>query len=84
MNFSDFVGGSIEGTIGVFGIVIASVIFFWLVIKLIEMFSNGATKLSGLSPKSEQGEKRSTRIGVTLFILFIIFGLFIAPLLSKR
>jgi hypothetical protein len=83
MDFGDFVGGSIEGTIQVFGIVIASVIFFWVVIKVIEIISNGATKMSGLSPKSEQGEKRSTRIGITLFVLFLIFGLFIAPLLEK-
>lgn len=83
MNFGDFVGGSIEGTIGVFAIVIASVVFFWLVIKIIEVFSNGATKLSGLSPKSEQGEKRSTHIGISLFAIFIFFGLFIAPLISK-
>lgn len=83
MDFGDFVGGSIEGTIQVFGIVIASVIFFWVVIKVIEIISNGVTKMSGLSPKSEQGEKRSTRIGITLFVLSLIFGLFIAPLLEK-
>jgi hypothetical protein len=83
MNFGDFVGGSIEGTIGVFAIVIATVIFFWIVLKIIEAFSNGVTKVSGLSPSSEQGEKRSTRIGFTLFALFMIFGLFIAPHLGR-
>jgi hypothetical protein len=84
MNFSDFVGGSIEGTLGAFGVVILVIIFFAVVLKIIEAISNGATRLSGQDPKSEVGESRSTRIGFTLFGLFIFFALFIAPLISKR
>ena len=83
MDFADFVGGSIEGTLGVFLLVFLVVVFFWVVIKIIEVFANQSTRASGLDPKSEQGEKRSTRIGFTLFALFIIFALFIAPLLGK-
>ncbi len=81
MDFADFVGGSIEGTFAVFAIVIGSVIFFALIFKFFEMFSNGATRLSGLNPKSEEGEKRSTRIGFIFFALFILFALFIAPMI---
>jgi len=81
MDFGDFVGGSIEGTVGVFGLVIGIVIFFWIVIKLIEMFSNGATRVSGLDPKSKEGENRATRLGFILFAVFILFALFIAPMI---
>ena len=84
MNFSDFVGGSIEGTLGAVGVVILVIIFFALVLKIIEAISNGATRLSGQDPKSTEGESRSTRIGFTLFGVFIFFALFIAPLISKR
>jgi Ca2+/Na+ antiporter len=83
MDFADFVGGSINGTLGVFLLVILVVVFFWVVIKIIEVFANQSTRASGLDPKSEQGEKRSTRIGFTLFALFLIFALFIAPLLTR-
>jgi hypothetical protein len=84
VNFSDFVGGSVEGTLGVFGVVILVIMFFALVLKVIEAISNGATRLSGQDPKSREGESRSTRIGFTLFGVFILFALFIAPLISKR
>jgi Mn2+/Fe2+ NRAMP family transporter len=82
MNFGEFVGGSIEGTIGVFVIVILTVAFFAIVVKILETLANKATRVSGLDPKSKLGETRSTRIGLTLFALFMIFGLFIAPLLG--
>lgn len=84
MNFSDFVSGSIEGTLGALGVVILVIIFSALVLKIIEAISNGATKLSGQDPKFKEGESRSTRIGFTLFVIFIFFAFFIAPLISKR
>jgi ABC-type Fe3+ transport system permease subunit len=83
MDFGDFVGESIEGTLGVFILVFLLVVFFWVVIKIIEVFANQSTRASGLDPKSEQGEKRSTRIGFTLLALFLIFALLVAPLLTK-
>lgn len=77
--FGDFLGSYLGDTFALFAIVIFAVIFFWVVLKVIEGISKGATKASGLDPKSEKGQSREFKIGLTLFIAFLIFGLFIAP-----
>ena len=84
MNSEGFFGEIFGGALGGFFALILLLGFFGLILVIIEIVSNGATRASGKNPNSKEGSERATRIGIFLFVALIFFALFIAPNLGSN